>query len=127
VENSQKLLLLLKMNKGIIITLPRHDYVTEYISQFSVNILKEANKKNIKVKTLKDKKANRDEFEEVLKNLDYKMIIFPPSSSTIFLLTISNLFLNQLLGIMLIPLVRISLIKGSFFLFSNSSSSIRIV
>lgn len=64
------------MNKGIIITLPRHDYVTEYISQFSDEILKEADKKNIKIKMLKDKKANKKEFETVVKNLDYKMIVF---------------------------------------------------
>src|SRR3989344_693192 len=64
------------MNKGIIITLPRSDYVTEYISQFSNGIIQEAIKKNIKIKELKDKKANRKEFEILVKSLDYRMIVF---------------------------------------------------
>jgi len=64
------------MNKGMIITLPRNDYVTEYISQFSSEIIREANKKGIKVKNLKDKKVNQKEFEAVIKKLDYKLIVF---------------------------------------------------
>jgi len=34
-----KLLQLFKMKKGILITLPRHDDVTEYLSQFSQQIV----------------------------------------------------------------------------------------
>ena len=63
------------MNKGMIITLPRNDYVTEYISQFSSEIIDEADKKGINVKKLKDKQANRREFETVVKKLNYKLII----------------------------------------------------
>lgn len=64
------------MNKGMIITLPRYDYVTEYISQFSSEIIDEAKKKGINVKELKDEKANRKEFETVVKKLNYKLIVF---------------------------------------------------
>lgn len=64
------------MNKGIIITLPRYDYVTEYISDASEDIIKEAEKRNIKVKSLPDKNATRKNFESALKKLDFKMVIF---------------------------------------------------
>jgi len=63
------------MNKGILITLPRHEYTVDYLSVSSKNILKEAIKKNIKVKELKNKKANRKEFESFIKSLNYKLII----------------------------------------------------
>lgn len=64
------------MNKGIIITLPHYDYVTEYISQFSDEIIEEAVKKGIKIKELKNEDANRAMFEGVIGKLDYKLIIF---------------------------------------------------
>lgn len=64
------------MERGIIITLPRHDDVTDYISQFSRSIIKEADKKNVNVKTIKDKEVNKKDFEKVVKKLDYNMIIF---------------------------------------------------
>jgi len=63
------------MNKGILITLPRHEYTVDYLSASSKRILQEAIKKNIKVKELKDKNANRKEFESFIKSLDYKLII----------------------------------------------------
>jgi len=64
------------MNRGMIITLPRNDYVTEYISQFSNEIISEANKKGLKVKKLKDNNANRKEFETAIKKLDYNFLVF---------------------------------------------------
>lgn len=63
------------MNKGMIITLPRKDFVTEYISQYSGEIIEEADKRGVKIKELKDEKANRKEFENVIKKLDYKLIV----------------------------------------------------
>lgn len=74
--NLPRQLLLLKMNKGIIITLPRHDYVTEYLSTFSQDIINEAEKRSIKIKKLKDKTANKKDFESVIKKLNYKMAVF---------------------------------------------------
>ncbi len=64
------------MNKGIIITLPRYEYAVNYLTVSSKSIIQEANKKGIKVKELKDKNANRKEFESLIKSLDYKMVVF---------------------------------------------------
>ena len=64
------------MKRGIIITLPRYDGVTEYLSLFSIEIEKEAKNNGILFKKLEDKKANKGEFEEIVKALDYKMLVF---------------------------------------------------
>ena len=64
------------MNKGIIITLPRHEYATDYLAVSSKSIIQEADKRGIKVKELKDKSANRKDFETFIKSLDYKMVVF---------------------------------------------------
>ena len=64
------------MNKGIIITLPRHEYTMDYLAISSKNIIKAANKRGIKVKELNDKRANRKDFETFVKSLDYNMVVF---------------------------------------------------
>jgi hypothetical protein len=64
------------MKRGIIITLPRYDDTTEYLSQWSYEIQEEANKKSIKIKELRDKQANRKEFEKAIDKLNLNMIIF---------------------------------------------------
>lgn len=64
------------MNKGIVITLPNYDYVTNYLSVFSGKILTEANNHNLKVKKLEADQAVREQFEKVMNKLDYQMIIF---------------------------------------------------
>jgi len=64
------------MNKGIIITLPRYEYTVDYLAVSSKSIIQEANKRSIKVKELKDKHANKKEFEAFIKARDYKMVIF---------------------------------------------------
>lgn len=64
------------MEKGIIITLPRHDIVTEYLSQFSIEVEDEANKAGILIKSLKDKDVNLKEFEKVIKKLNYRIVFF---------------------------------------------------
>lgn len=56
--------------------MPRHDDVTEYLSQFSQQIEDAANKANIEIKPLKDKDAVKDIFEKIIKKQDYKMVIF---------------------------------------------------
>ena len=63
------------MNKGVIITLPRHDDVTEYISQFSKEIIDEAQSRGIPVKELKDKSCSLVEFEKIVNGLNYKLIV----------------------------------------------------
>ncbi len=64
------------MRKGLLITLPRYDDTTEYLSQFSQQIEKEANEKGVELKSLKDKEVTQKEFEKIIKKLDYKMIVF---------------------------------------------------
>lgn len=64
------------MNSSIFITLPRYDDATEYLSQFSIIIEKEAFNRNIAFKKLEEGKVNRKEFEKVMAKLDPKMIIF---------------------------------------------------
>ena len=64
------------MNKGLIITLPRYEYAVDYLSIFSESIIEEANKRSIRVKKLKNKNANKENFESFVKQLDYKMLVF---------------------------------------------------
>ncbi len=64
------------MEKGIIITLPHHDDTTEYLSQWSFEIIEKADEKSIKVKKLEGEEANKETFEKVVKKLDYNMLIF---------------------------------------------------
>lgn len=64
------------MRKGIIITLPRYDDTTEYISQWSFEIIEEAKARSIEMKKLSDEEVNRTTFEKVLSSLDFKMIVF---------------------------------------------------
>lgn len=64
------------MNKGILITLPRHDDVTEYLSAFSKEIEQEAAERGIKIKKLKDEGATKNAFEKAVEKLDYSMIVF---------------------------------------------------
>ncbi len=63
------------MKKGIIITLPRYDDVTEYFSQFSKEILKEAEIDGVAAKQLIGEDATKDVFESFLSKLNYKLII----------------------------------------------------
>ena len=62
------------MKKGMLITAPRHDTVTEYLSAFSVKIEKNCNKKSIFCKTLKDELASKEKFSKTLKKLDCNII-----------------------------------------------------
>ncbi|MEW5896600.1 MAG: hypothetical protein AB1668_02835 [Nanoarchaeota archaeon] len=64
------------MNKGLIITLPRHEYTVDYLAVFSKSIVEAANKRDIKVKELKGKNTNKENFASFLYSLDYKMIVF---------------------------------------------------
>lgn len=64
------------MNKGLVITLPRWDNVTEYLSQFSDQIIKEADNMSVKCKALDGKDANKANFEKVINKLDYNLVVF---------------------------------------------------
>ncbi len=64
------------MKRGILITLPRHDEITEYLSQFSYQIDEAANERGIEIKKLKDKDVTKNVFEKIIKSQDYKIIVF---------------------------------------------------
>lgn len=57
-------------------TLPRSDDVTEYLFVFSKPIIDACSEKLIEIKTLEGNKSNRVNFENILKNLNFKMVIF---------------------------------------------------
>jgi len=63
------------MKKGLIITLPQSDDVTEYLAVFSKSITDECEKRAIKFHELKREKANKKEFETSLKSYDYNFVI----------------------------------------------------
>ncbi len=64
------------MEKGLIITLPYHDDTTEYLSQWSYEVIEKANEKSVKVKKLEGEEANKDSFEKIVRKLNYRMLLF---------------------------------------------------
>jgi hypothetical protein len=64
------------MKKGILMTLPRHDDVTEYLSQFSQQIEDFSKEKGVEIKLLKNKEVTKANFEKVIKSQNYKMVFF---------------------------------------------------
>ncbi|GAG69335.1 unnamed protein product, partial [marine sediment metagenome] len=64
------------MEKGILMTLPASDDITEYLSAFSKEIISESQEKNIPIKRLEKGGVKKSNFESMLKKLDYKMVIF---------------------------------------------------
>jgi len=64
------------MTRGLIITLPRHDDVTEYLSFFSKSVISEAEDRSVPFKKLEDGEANKKDFEKVVQKRDYKLIVF---------------------------------------------------
>ena len=63
------------MEKGLLITLPRSDDVTEYLAVFSTDILLACSNYGLKVKKLEKEGANRQNFEKSLKSLNYNFIV----------------------------------------------------
>lgn len=64
------------MRKGILITLPKSDEVTTYLSIFSKPIIDACFQKSINFKLLNNHEANKKNFELVLSKLNYKMVFF---------------------------------------------------
>ena len=58
------------------LTLPKYDIVTEYLSAFSSSIEKAAAEKGIFYKLSKEQEVNKEEFEKIIKKLDCKMVVF---------------------------------------------------
>ena len=63
------------MQIGLLITCPEHDDATAYLSYFSKKIIEESEKKLIKVKRIGEKDLNMDNFSDILKQLDYRLIV----------------------------------------------------
>ena len=63
------------MKKGLIITMPRYDDVTEYFSQFSKEILKTAKGESLPVKPLVDGEATKFSFESIAKKFPYNFVV----------------------------------------------------
>lgn len=64
------------MKKGILITLPTSDDVTEYLSAFSKEIIENSKDKQIPIKQIKGKDVTKESVGPIIKNLDYQMLIF---------------------------------------------------
>jgi len=64
------------MERGLIITLPYYDDTTEYLSQWSLDIIEKANEKSIKIKKIEGEEVSREFLEKAIKKLDYKMLLF---------------------------------------------------
>jgi len=64
------------MKTGILITLPESDDVTKYLSTFSKEIIEICSENQIPIKTIEKENATKKNVENLLKKLDYKMIIF---------------------------------------------------
>ncbi len=62
------------MKKGMIVSLPNSDLVTQYISYYSSFVEKEAEKKNIPIKKLVSEDANMNEFNKVVSKLSYPFV-----------------------------------------------------
>lgn len=64
------------MEKGLLITLPKYDDVTEYLAVFSEPIISKCKQRGIKFKILDKENANKIQFEKSIKALDYNLIVF---------------------------------------------------
>jgi len=64
------------MKRGILMTLPRSDDVTEYLAAFSKSIIDSCEQNLIRIKTLDKEKATKTNFEKTLDKLDFNMLIF---------------------------------------------------
>lgn len=64
------------MKKGLIITLPTFDTVTEYFSSYSKDIIKFAIQKNIPIKQIKQIDVTRQNTQKVINKLNHKLIVF---------------------------------------------------
>lgn len=64
------------MQNGLIITLPQCDNATEYLTYYSRFVIEEAENKGMRIKEIRSKELNLKNFTEIVKKLDYKLVIF---------------------------------------------------
>lgn len=62
------------MDKLILLTRPKYDDGTEYLSAYALEVIKEANKLGIEVKDFEGRKANKNEVEKYLKIKNPKIL-----------------------------------------------------
>ncbi len=63
------------MQKGLLITCPEYDDATAYLTYYSKEIIAEAESRSLKVKPVEDKELNEEKFSEILKKLDYRLVV----------------------------------------------------
>ena len=63
------------MKQGLLITCPEHDDATAYLTYFSKSIFEIAINKSLKIKKVKSKYLNLKDFSQIIKKLDYKLIV----------------------------------------------------
>lgn len=64
------------MKKGVLITLPTSDDVTEYLSAFSKEIVDFCKNNQIPIAPLTKHNVTKSKFEDLLKSYNYKMVFF---------------------------------------------------
>lgn len=64
------------MRRGLLITLPQSDIVTQYLTVFSKPIINECKKRQIKYHEIKNNDVNMKNVENKIKSYDYKMNVF---------------------------------------------------
>jgi len=64
------------MQKGILITLPKFDLATEYLTYYSKSLIEKAKSENLKLKEIHERELDMNTFSKIISNLDYKFIIF---------------------------------------------------
>src|SRR3989344_7604192 len=94
------------MNKILLVTRPKYDNGTEYLSVYASEILKEAKKSNISVKDFEEKEVNKENIEKYLASKNPKLLflnghgneceICGHKDKIIFSLTNVNLLKNRI-------------------------------
>src|SRR3989338_2530218 len=63
------------MKKGLLITLPRHETVTEYLAHFSKEITVESKRQNIPCKEIIGEDVNKANFQKLVRSTNYKLLV----------------------------------------------------
>lgn len=66
----------MNMNKALLITRPNHDLATNYLFHWSAFVIEEASKKGFRVLDLKEKRANKKDFNSYIKRHKPRLVVF---------------------------------------------------
>lgn len=64
------------MNKILLVTRPKHDLATNYLFYWTIHVIKQAMSKNFKILDLKEKKANKRNFESYIRKHQPDLVFF---------------------------------------------------